>query len=70
MRVIIELHKEIGVAWDWLFRISDIPGAISAVETYVKGMSCEQLVKRSFDGEKYTNRQAHVSFFDTMCDVS
>ena len=29
---------------DWLFRISDILSAISAVETYVKGMSYEDFI--------------------------
>jgi uncharacterized protein with HEPN domain len=29
---------------DWLFRISDILGAISAVATYVKGMSYEDFI--------------------------
>lgn len=29
---------------DWLFRINDILGAISAVETYVEGMSYEDFI--------------------------
>ncbi len=29
---------------DWLFRISDILGAISAIEAYVKGMSYEDFI--------------------------